>query len=296
MARPPARQDGRHRGQNAVRMTRGALPLRPWLAPAPSLPDFRLEVYLGRLGVRRAPPPDRVGRRDAHRARGARAATTGSSSSRASRSATRRHGAPTSCARRSRRRTTRVAPEDVLGLRRRRGSDVLGDAGAGRARRPRRRHRARTTSRWRASRSPPARQSRASRSTRTRGWALDLDALEALLRPETRLVAVNFPEQPHGRAARRGDLGRRSSRCADDRAIRLFSDEVYRGLRAGRARSRSRRPPTCRPRRSRSASCPRSTACRGSASAGSPAATARCSSGWRRASTTRRSAARRRAS
>ena len=40
------------------------------------------------------------------------------------------------------------------------------------------------------------------------GWALDLDELRSLLRPTTKLVAVNYPEQPDGLRARRGDLPR----------------------------------------------------------------------------------------
>ena len=45
------------------------------------------------------------------------------------------------------------------------------------------------------------------------GWALDLDALAALIRPDTRLVAVNFPNNPTG-ALPDPAPGRRSSRCA----------------------------------------------------------------------------------
>ena len=33
---------------------------------------------------------------------------------------------------------------------------------------------------------------------RENGWALDLDELRALLRPSTKLVAVNFPNNPTG--------------------------------------------------------------------------------------------------
>jgi aspartate/methionine/tyrosine aminotransferase len=63
------------------------------------------------------------------------------------------------------------------------------------------------------------------------GWALDLDALEALLRPSTRVVAVNFPNNPTGaRPSRETFL--RLVRLCDERGIRLFSDEVYRGLEA----------------------------------------------------------------
>jgi len=61
------------------------------------------------------------------------------------------------------------------------------------------------------------------------GWALDLDALERLLRPETRLVAVNFPNNPTGALPDRATFARLVELC-DERGIRLFSDEVYRGL------------------------------------------------------------------
>jgi aspartate/methionine/tyrosine aminotransferase len=63
------------------------------------------------------------------------------------------------------------------------------------------------------------------------GWALDLDALEALLRPSTRVVAVNFPNNPTG-ARLDGATFTRLVELCDERGIRLFSDEVYRGLEA----------------------------------------------------------------
>lgn len=61
------------------------------------------------------------------------------------------------------------------------------------------------------------------------GWALDLDALEALLKPETRLVAVNFPNNPTG-ALPPPEAFRRLVEMCDEHGVRLFSDEVYRGL------------------------------------------------------------------
>jgi aspartate/methionine/tyrosine aminotransferase len=61
------------------------------------------------------------------------------------------------------------------------------------------------------------------------GWALDLDALQALLRPETRLVAVNFPNNPTG-ALPDPDTWAALVAVCEERGIRLFSDEVYRGL------------------------------------------------------------------
>jgi aspartate/methionine/tyrosine aminotransferase len=61
------------------------------------------------------------------------------------------------------------------------------------------------------------------------GWALDLDTLERLLRPETRLVAVNFPNNPTGALPDRETFGQLVELC-EERGIRLFSDEVFRGL------------------------------------------------------------------
>jgi aspartate/methionine/tyrosine aminotransferase len=66
------------------------------------------------------------------------------------------------------------------------------------------------------------------------GWALDLDALTKLLRPSTRLVCVNFPNNPTGALPSRETFIRLVQLC-DERGIRLFSDEVYRGLELDRA-------------------------------------------------------------
>ncbi len=66
-------------------------------------------------------------------------------------------------------------------------------------------------------------------------WELDLDALRMALRPNTRLIAVNFPNNPTGKVIAAGtwqaliDLAR-------SRGIYLLSDEVYRGLERDPAR------------------------------------------------------------
>jgi aspartate/methionine/tyrosine aminotransferase len=60
-------------------------------------------------------------------------------------------------------------------------------------------------------------------------WALDVDAIERALRPNTRMVSVNFPNNPTG-ALPSPDAWQRLVRLCDDRGITLFSDEVYRGL------------------------------------------------------------------
>ncbi|XXF79460.1 aminotransferase class I/II-fold pyridoxal phosphate-dependent enzyme [Myxococcaceae bacterium GXIMD 01537] len=61
------------------------------------------------------------------------------------------------------------------------------------------------------------------------GWGLDLDALRALLRPETKLLVVNFPHNPTGALPDRATF---EALCAlaEERGIYLLSDEVYRLL------------------------------------------------------------------
>jgi len=61
------------------------------------------------------------------------------------------------------------------------------------------------------------------------GWAHDLDALEAALRPDTRLVYINTPHNPTGLLMPRDVLDRVVELCAE-RGAWLFSDEVYREL------------------------------------------------------------------
>ncbi|MFI9159697.1 aminotransferase class I/II-fold pyridoxal phosphate-dependent enzyme [Kitasatospora aureofaciens] len=60
-------------------------------------------------------------------------------------------------------------------------------------------------------------------------WALDLDAVEAALRPNTKVLSVNFPNNPTGTLIPAADFARLAGLC-EERGIRLFSDEVYRGL------------------------------------------------------------------
>lgn len=61
------------------------------------------------------------------------------------------------------------------------------------------------------------------------GWALDLGTLESALRPATRLVSVNFPNNPTGAVPDEVSWRRLVDLC-EQRGIFLFSDEVYRGL------------------------------------------------------------------
>ena len=61
------------------------------------------------------------------------------------------------------------------------------------------------------------------------GWAYDIDELERLLRPETRLVYINSPHNPTGTQMPSATLERLVELLAE-RAVVLFSDEVYQGL------------------------------------------------------------------
>ena len=59
-------------------------------------------------------------------------------------------------------------------------------------------------------------------------WALDLKALRALIRPETRLIVINTPHNPTGFLMPAADF-RALGEIANEHHITLFSDEVYRG-------------------------------------------------------------------
>ncbi len=61
------------------------------------------------------------------------------------------------------------------------------------------------------------------------GWAYDVDELERLLRPDTRLVYVNTPHNPTGTLMPRPVLEYIVELCAERGAV-LFCDEVYREL------------------------------------------------------------------
>jgi aspartate/methionine/tyrosine aminotransferase len=67
-------------------------------------------------------------------------------------------------------------------------------------------------------------------------WRLHLDDLEELLRPTTRLVVVNLPNNPTGALPDRETFARLVELC-EEREVRLFSDEVHRGLELDRART-----------------------------------------------------------
>jgi len=61
------------------------------------------------------------------------------------------------------------------------------------------------------------------------GWRLNLDEVAAAIRPNTRVVAVNFPNNPTGKVIGRADFLALVQLCRD-RNLWLFSDEVYRGI------------------------------------------------------------------
>src|SRR5580704_6438975 len=60
-----------------------------------------------------------------------------------------------------------------------------------------------------------------------RGWELDLEKLRDAIRPNTRVICINFPHNPTGKVILRGTLDELVSLCRE-RGIYLFSDEVYR--------------------------------------------------------------------
>jgi hypothetical protein len=62
-----------------------------------------------------------------------------------------------------------------------------------------------------------------------RDWDLDLNELGAKIRPNTRLISINFPHNPTGKIIDRGTFDGLIALCRKH-GIWLFSDEVYRGL------------------------------------------------------------------
>ncbi len=60
-------------------------------------------------------------------------------------------------------------------------------------------------------------------------WSFDVDELKDLVRPETKLVVINNPNNPTGYLVSNRDLMKIAS-FTEERGIFVFSDEVYRGL------------------------------------------------------------------
>ena len=65
------------------------------------------------------------------------------------------------------------------------------------------------------------------------GWALDVDRLEAMLRPDTRLVSITYPHNPTGAMIDRGELERLVAIAEAHPQARLLLDETYRELAYG---------------------------------------------------------------
>lgn len=60
-------------------------------------------------------------------------------------------------------------------------------------------------------------------------WTVDFDQLESLIRPETKLIAINSPNNPTGYTFTNEEIGRLCDICRKY-DLYLFSDEVYKGL------------------------------------------------------------------
>lgn len=58
-------------------------------------------------------------------------------------------------------------------------------------------------------------------------WSLDIDQVEDQLRPNTKLISINFPNNPTGAVLEKDRLEALVALCRE-RGIYLFSDEVYR--------------------------------------------------------------------
>ena len=61
------------------------------------------------------------------------------------------------------------------------------------------------------------------------GWVMDFDELEALIRPNTKLIAVTSPNNPTGYTFTNDEIKRLCAIC-EKHDIYLFADEVYKGL------------------------------------------------------------------
>lgn len=61
------------------------------------------------------------------------------------------------------------------------------------------------------------------------GWSLDIDKVAAAIRPNTKLISINFPHNPTGKVLEAERFEALVDLCRRH-GIWLFSDEVYRGL------------------------------------------------------------------
>lgn len=67
-----------------------------------------------------------------------------------------------------------------------------------------------------------------------RGWTLDVDAVAAAMRPNTRVIVINFPHSPTGAQINPEQFARLVA-MAELHGVHLLSDEVYRHLEHGAA-------------------------------------------------------------
>ena len=84
------------------------------------------------------------------------------------------------------------------------------------------------TSRCTRSLAPSGLRSRSFRSIRA-DWSLDVDAVAAAMRPNTKAIVVNFPHSPTGAQLEPEQFARLVA-IAELHGVHLFSDEVYRLL------------------------------------------------------------------
>ena len=61
------------------------------------------------------------------------------------------------------------------------------------------------------------------------GWKMDLDELEALIKPETKLLCINNPNNPTGFIFSEKQM-KQIAEIAEKHGIFVFCDEVYKGL------------------------------------------------------------------
>lgn len=76
---------------------------------------------------------------------------------------------------------------------------------------------------------PLRREARPAGGNAEGGWRLDLDDIRTAIRPNTKLLSLNFPHNPTGMAIPRTDLEALVALCRE-RGIYILSDEVYRGV------------------------------------------------------------------
>jgi aspartate/methionine/tyrosine aminotransferase len=61
------------------------------------------------------------------------------------------------------------------------------------------------------------------------GWSLDFDELRSLIKPNTKLIVVNTPNNPTGHTLTEDEI-RELCQIASEQEIHIFADEVYKGL------------------------------------------------------------------